>query len=151
MLTSILLDSSAITPTLTPTPSLLRAIQGVVMSEGIYDLELLLSDFPEYLEWFVGPTFGEDTSLSHFSTTKYTLRDSSAHIRWLVIHSTGDRLVNLPQSEAILSHLSQLYGWQTTNFISKNFDELTGAHNDIITKANYIEIYTKIVRDFIVI
>jgi len=104
-----------------------------------------------YLEWFVGPTFGEDKSLSHFSTTKCILRDSSAHIRWLVIHSTGDRLVNLPQSEAILSHLSQLYGWQTTNFISKNFDELTGAHNDIITKANYIEIYTKIVRDFIVI
>ncbi|KIM80742.1 hypothetical protein PILCRDRAFT_72605 [Piloderma croceum F 1598] len=149
MLTSIFLDSSSITPTLTPSPSLLRAVQGIAMSEGIYDLELLLKHFPSYQEWFVAPVFGDEKPLSCFSTTTYALRDLSTHIRWLIIHSTGDRLINLPQSNTIFNHLSESYGQLAGRFVSKNFDKLTGGHNDILTKDIYIEIYTDIVWDFV--
>jgi acetyl esterase/lipase len=147
MLTSIFLDSSSTTPTLTPPPSLLRAVQGIVLSEGIYDLELLLKFYPDYREWFVRSAFGEDKPLSCFATTKYALRDSSSHIRWLIIHSTGDHLINPPQSEAIFTHLSRSYGLLAEHLVSKNFDKLTGEHNDILTNDNYVEI----VRDFVLI
>ena len=115
------------------------------MSEGIYDLELLLESFPNYREQFVRPAFGEDSPLSHFTTTKYALRDSSTHIRWLIIHSSGDHLINLRQSEAIFSHLSQSYGLLAEHFVSKDFDRMTGEHDDILVQDSYIEI----VRDFV--
>lgn len=151
MLTSIFLDSSLITPTLAPPPSLLRAVQGIIMSEGIYDLDLLLQHFPNYREQFVAHAFGGDKQLSRFATTKYSLRESSTHIRWLIIHSTGDHLVNPPQSELIFSHLSQAYGSLTGHFISNNFDKLTGEHNDILTEDRYVDIYAEIVRDFVLV
>jgi acetyl esterase/lipase len=149
MLTSIFLDSSSVTPSLTPTPSLLRSIQGIIMSEGIYDLELLLESFENYREWLLIPAFGHDRPLSDFATTKYPLRESGMHIRWLVIHSRGDTLVDLPQSEAMFEHLHQSYatvGLPTDDFVSKKFDKLEGEHDDILTDG----VYVGIVRDFVV-
>jgi len=116
------------------------------MSEGIYDLELLLEHFPRYQEQFVAATFGEDKPLSCFATTKYPLCGSSTHIRWLVIHSAGDQYVDLPQSEAIFHHLSLLYGPLAGHFVLKNFDKLTRDHNDILIQDDYV----KIVQDFVI-
>jgi hypothetical protein len=149
MLTSIFLDSSSITPTLTPSPSLLQSVQGIAMSEGIYDLELLLKYFPDYREWFVQSTFSDSKPLSCFSTTTYALRDLSTHIRWLVIHSTGDLLINPPQSDAIFHHLSGSYGPLARRLVFKDFDKLAGGHNDILTEDKYIKIYTDLLRDFV--
>jgi hypothetical protein len=149
MLTSIFLDSSSITPTLTPSPSLLRSVQGIAMSEGIYDLELLVKHFPSYQGWFVTPVFGDEKPLSCFSITTYALRDLSTHIRWLIIHSAGDQLVNLPQSETIFNHLSESYGHLAGQFVYKNFDKLTGGHNDILTQDIHIEMYTDIMVYFV--
>jgi acetyl esterase/lipase len=149
MLTSIVLDSSFTTPSLAPSPSILRAIQGIVMSEGIYDLELLLESFPRYRDWFIRDAFGEDKPLSNYATTTYPLRDSSTHIQWLIIHSTGDHLIDFLQSEVIFNHLSLSYGSLADRFVFKNFDKLTGGHDDILTKDKDVETYTQIVRDFI--
>lgn len=149
MLTSIFLDSSSVTPSLTPSPSLLRTVQGIILSEGIYDLELLEKSFGNYREWFLIPTFGHDRPLSVFATTKYSLRESGAHIRWLVIHSRGDTLIDLPQSEAMYKHLCQLYasaGLLAEDFVSSSVDRLEGEHNDILTDS----VYLGIVRNFVV-
>ena len=115
------------------------------MSEGIYDLELLLDYFPQYRD-FVAATFGEEKPLSNFDTTKHPLRNSSSHTRWLIIHSTGDQLVDPSQSEAIFHHLSLLCGPQAEHFVLKNFDKLTGSHNGILVEDDYV----KIVRNFVV-
>lgn len=143
MLTSIFLDSSSITPSLTPSVTLLRAVKGIVMSEGIYDLELLLSDFPNYQEWFIGPAFGRHAVYASFSTTNLLLRDSD--IRWLVVHSKGDTLVNLAQSEAILSHLVKLHGADAESRIRRSIDLLNSEHDDILGDDDYV----KLVVDFI--
>lgn len=148
ILASIILDSSTVTPSLTPTPSLISAIKGIILSEGIYDLELLIKSFDEYRDWFILNTFSEEKLLSNFDVTKHPLRDSSNHIRWLVIHSKGDTLIDLPQSNAMFDHLSRLYasaGLSADDRVSKNLDQLEGAHNEILADSAYVEI----VKDFI--
>ncbi|KAJ7903407.1 Alpha/Beta hydrolase protein [Mycena olivaceomarginata] len=102
ILSSIFLDSSAAFPSLTPPPAVLKAARGIVMTEGIYDIDLLLAKFPDYRQWFIA---------ADASTTGLALREGSPeNLRWLVIHSKGDTLVDQPQSDAIVAHLGTLYG-----------------------------------------
>ncbi|KAF8078038.1 Alpha/Beta hydrolase protein [Lyophyllum atratum] len=143
MLTSIFLDSSSITPTLTPPSSLVQAVQKIVMSEGIYDLDLLLTSFPQYRDWFVGPTFGRRESYAPFSTTAFPLIDT--HIKWLIVHSKGDTLVNLSQSEAIYRHLCEIHGGDASTRVYRNTDQLVDEHNDILLGFEFVAI----VKDFI--
>ncbi|KAF9456785.1 Alpha/Beta hydrolase protein [Collybia nuda] len=138
MLTSIFLDSSSITPTLTPPTSLIQAVKGIIVSEGIYDLEILLSDFPQYQGWFIGPTFGRNAAYASFSTTRFSLRNPD--IRWLVIHSKGDTLVNFAQSEAILNHLIKLNGEDAKHRVNRSMGILDGEHNDILVDDDYVKL-----------
>lgn len=147
MLTSIFLDSSPVSPTLTPSLPLQAAVQAIIMSEGIYDLDLLLSTFPSYREWFVENAFGQRESYADFSTTKFRLRNSATHIRWLVIHSKGDSLVDAPQSEAIYTHLCEMHEAVgiSANSVSQNTHDLKEEHNQILRGDDFV----KIVGEFI--
>jgi hypothetical protein len=143
MLTSIFLNSSSITPTLTPSPSLLEAVKsgGIVMSEGIYDLPLLLSTFPSYKEWFIAPTFGECDSYLDVSTTRYPLWNTD--INWLIVHSKADSLVDVTQSMAINDHLRSLYdaaGVSSDTRVICNLDELEEEHNAMLRRDHYVRI-----------
>lgn len=145
---SIFLDSSPVTPSLTPAPSLVDAVKGIISSEGIYDPDMLLQSFPTYKEWFITAAFGEETPLVNFATTTYPLRPCSTHIKWLFIHSNGDTLVDPLQSNAIFEHLSQLYksaGLKAEEFVKKNFDRLKQEHDAILEGDEYVEI----IGDFI--
>jgi hypothetical protein len=139
MLASIFLDSSSISPILSPPLSLLTAIQAIIVSEGIYDIDLLLSRFPSYRKWFIEPAFRPLQSYVDFSTTTLPLRTS--HIRWLLIHSKGDTLVDQQQSEAMYLHLCKLYSSAQT-LIAKNLDDLDGEHNDILCRKDFVQIVT---------
>ncbi|RDB21271.1 putative isoprenylcysteine alpha-carbonyl methylesterase ICMEL2 [Hypsizygus marmoreus] len=143
MITSIFLDSSLVSPSLTPPSTVFQAVKAVVMSEGIYDLSLLLSTFPAYREWFIAPTFGQHESYHQFSTTNFSLIDP--HIRWLIIHSKGDTLVDLPQSEAMYKHLCNLYGDDAAARVRFNANQLDGEHNAIVRS----DAYVAIVKDFV--
>ncbi|KAG5646677.1 hypothetical protein DXG03_002667 [Asterophora parasitica] len=143
MLSSIFLDSKAVSPSLTPPPELVQSVKGIVLSEGIYDLDLLLADFPDYLQWFIRPTFGTRESYTPFSTTTFPL--IATHIKWLIIHSKGDTLVNLPQSEAIYRHLVDLNGNEASARVYRNTDNLSAEHNDIFLAQDYAHI----VKEFI--
>ncbi|GLB35040.1 putative alpha/beta hydrolase fold [Lyophyllum shimeji] len=145
MLSSIFLDSSSVTPTLAPPPSLLRAVQKIIMSEGIYDLDLLLSTFPNYRDWFVAPAFGRRESYAPFSTTTYPLIDK--RIKWLIIHSKGDTLVDLPQSDAMYQHLCELNGGDASTRIHRNTEQLSGEHNDILLGLEFVEIVKNYILD----
>ncbi|KAG6903204.1 hypothetical protein C0995_002747 [Termitomyces sp. Mi166 len=143
MLSSIFLDSSSISPSLFPPPHLFQAVKAIIMSEGIYDLDLLLSSFPTYLAWFIRPTFGQYDSYAAYSTTTLPLIDT--HIKWLIIHSKGDTLVDLPQSEAMYQHLCNLYGDHAPTRVQRNTDQLDTEHNDILRGLDYVDI----IKDFI--
>ncbi|KAJ7899247.1 Alpha/Beta hydrolase protein [Mycena olivaceomarginata] len=143
ILSSIFLDSSAISPTLTPSPSVLRATKGIALSEGIFDIDLLLTRFPEYRDWFIAAAFGDQVSYADFSATLLPLREPEsehASLRWLMIHSTGDTLVDQPQSDAMYAHLRALYGAAADAHVARNIDQLDVEHDDVPVAPLFIEL-----------
>ncbi|KAJ3786822.1 Alpha/Beta hydrolase protein [Lentinula aff. detonsa] len=144
MLASIVLDSASIFPTLTPPSTVLNAIQGIILSEGIYDIDRLRLDFPAYHSWFITEAFNDKPSYAATNTTNLRLR-SQSNIRWLIIHSKGDTLVNVAQSEAMFAHLQSLYGGLIGQTVWSNTDELTQEHDALLSTSTYL----RIVVDFI--
>jgi hypothetical protein len=145
MLACILLDSSD--PALVPPLELLRAVRGVVFSEGIYDVDALLRSFPTYRDWFIRDAFGDLPTYDRYSATKMTLREGSTHIRWIILHSSGDALVDALQSQEMYHHLQSLHQGAPpeTGQVLKNWDDLKGDHSAVLRSGKYIQI----VRDFI--
>ncbi|KDR81524.1 hypothetical protein GALMADRAFT_239528 [Galerina marginata CBS 339.88] len=139
MLSSIFLNSDGVSPSLTPAQDLLASVKAIVVSEGIYDLDSLITRFPGYRDWFVQSAFGPSESYPQFSVLRYPLRPSSA-ISWLLLHSRGDSLVDIPQTEAMHTHLMEIH----PQGVSINIDELTDEHNDILRT----DLYVKIVKEF---
>ena len=134
------------------------------MSEGIYDLDLLLRSFPSYKAWFVADAFGDLESYDAFNTLKGTIRPGAEHIRWLIIHSSGDTLVDQTQSDSIYVHLLEESGQQgssspssseptktdTTLNININIKvhkdySLNAEHNQILREEGYPEIVSRFV------
>ena len=138
MLSSIFLDSSAVTPSLSPSPELLHSVKAIIMSEGIYDLDLFLISFPETREWFIKRAFGIAESYPQFSVLTYPARLSSA-TSWLLLHSKGDTLVNQIQTDAMYDHLLQL----CPQNVFRNVDDLIVDHNDIPNSDRYVKLISQ--------
>jgi acetyl esterase/lipase len=144
MLSSIILDSSAHTPSLTPSPTIQRAVRTMILSEGIYDLDLLIASFPTYKEWFIQNAFGNEDSYAETSVAKLALRESRP--RWLILHSKGDTLVDEIQSQAMYDHLIELYGQDAPHHVQKDFDSLTEEHNDILKTKTYVHLVSQFIK-----
>ncbi|KAJ6547470.1 Alpha/Beta hydrolase protein [Mycena capillaripes] len=145
ILTSVPLDSSLVSPTLTPSPAVLQAVKGIALAEGIYDIDLLLARFPTYRDWFIAAAFGDRQSYPDASTTILPLR-KGLNTRWLVIHSTGDTLVDQPQSDAIYAHLRTLYGASADEHVAQSVDQLDKEHSDVLAEPLFIELIRTFVQ-----
>jgi len=139
MLSSIFLDSSTITPSLSPSPELLHAVKTIIMSEGIYDLDMLITSFPKY-EGFIQRAFGIAESYPQFSVLTYPTRPSSA-ISWFLLHSKQDTFVDQIQLDAMYDHLFQL----CPQNVFRNVDDLSEEHNDILRGDRYIELISQFI------
>ena len=122
-----------------PSDDLLAAVRGVVLSEGIYDVDRLLESFPGYKEWFIANTFGDRKSYAPFNTATYGLHSGVSHIRWLVLHSKGDPLVDEVQSRTMFDRLLKLYSDGGGGNVEHYF-ELESKHNDVLMEEKYHEI-----------
>lgn len=119
-----------------PTLDVLHAVKGAVLSEGIYDLDILLARFPAYRQWFIEPAFGPpDPDYARFSSLTYSLRDE-AQISWLLLHSKGDTLVDMAQTEHMHAHLAAL----DPQRVSLNVDDLVEEHNDTLRSKGYVQL-----------
>ena len=141
MLSSIFLDSSPITPCLTPTATVLQSVKSIALSEGIYDIDLLLSKYPGYRSWFITPAFGDMESFSDFSASKYAPRTQD--IRWFIIHSSGDTLVDLGQSKLMYRHLCQLMAVDVKSHVECDFHSFSEEHYDLFRNENFVECLVK--------
>jgi acetyl esterase/lipase len=137
ILTSIFLDSQNVTPSLKPSHALVQAVRSISLSEGLYDLDLLLKTWPDY-RGFVSGAFGEHASFDKYSTVNYSAINPD--IRWFVIHSTGDELVDQAQSEVIWNHLQS----QKAD-VTKDWTTLDGKHNGILDQSAYAQV----IADFV--
>lgn len=145
------LPSPVPTPeTLSPSTALLAATRALVMSEGLYDLDALLATYPAYKTWFVAPAFGRLRSYAPWNTASYLLRSGGEHLRWLILHSRGDTLVNQEQSERIWKHLTELHRQDRERCdadspVHREWEVLTEEHNDMLAG----EVYPQLVGDYI--
>lgn len=152
MLSSIFLapPDPAAFPSLVPSPSLIAATRAIMVSEGIYDIDLLLRSFPAYNSWFIADAFGTRSEYAPFNVAAYSLRPGAEHIRWLVLHSRADTLVDPPQSESIYAHLCALL-WDQGGLgpppVDRNWDELDEEHNDMLKGETYPRIIAQFVLD----
>ena len=138
ILSCIFLDSSAITPSLIPSPALLAATRGIAVTEGIFDIDLLLASFPSYRSWFITNAFGDLDTYGDFSVTKYPLRDGDGHIHWLVVHSPNDTLVDVKQADAMYAHLTELELYSKHgDTVRKDVSTITSDHNDMLQSVQY--------------
>ncbi|KAG8919244.1 Kynurenine formamidase [Tulasnella sp. 417] len=113
---------------LTPSPELIGSVKGIMLAEGIYDIDLLLSLHPTYGD-FVEGAFTARFSYTDVSTPNFTTREGTGHIQWIVVHSAGDSLINEEESLAMYDALVKLYSG-TAN-VSKDFS-FTEDHFEVL-------------------
>ncbi|KIJ68989.1 hypothetical protein HYDPIDRAFT_79980 [Hydnomerulius pinastri MD-312] len=126
-----------------PCDALVQSTAAIIMSEGLYDMDLLLSNFPTYRTWFIESVFGKNRTYEDVSAIKANMDPRGSHIRWLIIHSKGDTLVDEGQSSAMYNYLVENSGSQ---WVTKTFDALVDEHNDMLKGDQYVEILGKYIE-----
>lgn len=145
MIASVLLvpppDSPISFPSLSPSETLLVSIRGVIVTEGLYDIDLLLQSFPAYKEWFIANTFGDHSSYAAINVSRYDLRQGAEHIRWLVLHSTRDPLVDVLQSETMIQHLQSFNKVGVESCLQLTSED----HNGVLLEDKYHELVSSFI------
>ncbi|CAK5277727.1 unnamed protein product [Mycena citricolor] len=144
ILSSIFLDSQL--PSLLPSRSVLEATKGLLFSEGIYDIDMLLASFPSYRSWFIADAFGDRSSYENVSALRFPMHKESGSWKWLLVHSKGDTLVDAQQANAMHAHLCASIGPAAIEDVKKNVDQLDMEHDDVLKSAYFLEL----VRDFVI-
>ncbi|KAF9532265.1 Alpha/Beta hydrolase protein [Crepidotus variabilis] len=142
MICSILLDSKE--PSLEPTLALLRSIKAVIASEGIYDLDKIVANYGEYLDWFIKPTFGPPNSTYYdlnLSANQWPIRREARGIQWLLIHSDGDNLVHKSQSKQMEAHLES-----ARVRVELDTQSCREEHDEVLHSESYVKVVTELVR-----
>lgn len=142
IMSSIFLEPAQGEDALCPPLELLKNTKAIITSEGIYDIDLLLSSFPTYRAWFIEAAFGRRSAYEDVSVTKMTPRVECHHLQWLIVHSKGDTLVDEAQSEAMYQHLLH-----NAVHVTRNFEELMEEHNAILAGGEFVKIVGQYILD----
>ncbi|KAF8758413.1 alpha/beta hydrolase fold [Rhizoctonia solani] len=124
IIASIILDTESELYSI-PTPSsLITSVKGVFISEGIYDIDLLLTKFPQYSD-FIENAFGKLSS-----------------------YKDGDRLVNEQQAEEMWDHLWELYDDKSAHqYIEADWERLKLDHNEMLGDDEYPSMVAQFIRE----
>jgi acetyl esterase/lipase len=132
-----------------PLPETLWSIiQTATIAEGIYDLDLLLVMFPSYRD-LVEDAFGERmvqhaSSLTKFSITQFEVPENSK-IRWFVVQSTGDTLIDVNQAEAMISHLEASHKAPTT-YVFQDVSTLKEEHDAVLQTKEFAWLVAEFIK-----
>ncbi|KAF8610134.1 alpha/beta-hydrolase [Ceratobasidium sp. AG-I] len=145
IITSIVLDAESESHKIDTPSSLLADIKGIFISEGIYEIDLLLKKFPSYSDFIQG-AFGEHDSYKDFSPAYYKLRGESP-IYWLVVHSKGDTLVDEEQAESLWDHLWELYDRKAHQYVEADWERLKLEHDEILQDGEFAAMVSQFIRE----
>ena len=84
----------------------LEGCKGVLSAEGIYDLEELVNEYPEY-QGFVVEAFGEDKAVWRKASPTNLVETLPASLSVLLVQSTEDELLSARQTELMYTILRQ--------------------------------------------
>ncbi|KAG2222633.1 hypothetical protein INT45_008297 [Circinella minor] len=83
-----------------------QKVLGVIGAQGIYDIDLLSQDYPDYD--FVPQAFGPDRS-KYSIASPVTKKPMTKKIpAMLLVHSLDDTLINVGQANAMVNHLKDI-------------------------------------------
>jgi len=104
--------------------------------------------FPNYQD-FIEDAFGERvvqpaSSLTKFSVTLFKVPEDSM-IRWFVVHSTGDTLVDVNQAEAMISHLEASHKTPTTH-VFQDISTLNADHDAVLQTKEFASLVAEFVK-----
>lgn len=117
--------------TLDPAFAKLSAIRGVIPADGIFDIPLLLKDYPDYAD-FIHQAFGDDAS--KFADASPTTKTAYPIPPIRVVHSLEDELVNLAQAEAMVEHLKKIP--QTRVELDTS---VKGKHHEMVHGSDFVD------------
>ena len=115
----------------------IEGCKGVIGAEGIYDLDGLVEEYPEY-EFFVADAFGNDKATWR-EASPVNLRYDSSSLLVQLVQSTGDELLSPRQTELMQAKL------QTTPVALQPISWIKGTHDASITTPEFFSI----VKNFI--
>ncbi|KDQ18110.1 hypothetical protein BOTBODRAFT_29431 [Botryobasidium botryosum FD-172 SS1] len=144
ILTSLFLRDPHSDERISPSPALVSRVSGIVAVDGIYDIDLLLQTFPSYIDFIQG-AFGSRQSYASVSTTTFDILAPA--IKWLVVHSPGDDLVDVAQAEAISRTLSTLYlRHGKPENVESDYITVTAGHDALLDSDAFISLVVDFVR-----
>lgn len=83
-------------------------LRGLIGLEGIYDLPALEARFPDYADWFLNAAFGTGRGKAErWKAASPQFLPVRRQTPWLLVHSSGDSLVNEEQTSRFAAHLSE--------------------------------------------
>lgn len=116
-------------------PVVRKAVAGLVLVDGIYDLPDLLAEYPDY-SGFVEDAFGKDPSaLEADSPARWgfaTPDEGGRAVRMLVLHSKEDELLSFRQPEGLVARLGALEGGEAV--LEVDYETLKGSHDDVVKR-----------------
>ncbi|KAI5479036.1 kynurenine formamidase [Pseudohyphozyma bogoriensis] len=119
-------------------PTTIReAISSIVCVDGIYDLPVLLEEYPSY-SYFVDPAFGtSEATLIAESPARWELASSRREgkaTKILVLHSREDELLTLRQSEVFVERLREVLGKEFERDVVVDFETVKGKHGELLER-----------------
>ncbi|KAG9121039.1 Kynurenine formamidase [Ceratobasidium sp. 392] len=145
MITSLVLEAPSESSNIPFPADILSNIKGLFLSEGIYDIDLLLTKFPAYSEFIEG-AFGKHESYKDLSPAHYQLQGDSP-LYWLVVHSKGDKLINEEQAESLWDHLWELYDRRGHQYVEADWERLTADHYEVLQNPDFAAMVAQFVEE----
>jgi len=146
ILTSLFLRDPNPTESSTATPSaaLLAAVRGITIVAGIYDVDLLLKNFPSYSDFIEG-AFGARSSYAAVSNNRFGILEPN--INWLIVNSPGDELIDVAQADSMWDALSNMYTHiGKPENVEKDCITVTKGHFELLDSDEFINLVVDFVR-----
>ncbi|KAJ3075326.1 Kynurenine formamidase [Podochytrium sp. JEL0797] len=143
--------ASLLGPSKTPERAFwMSKMRGFIGVEGIYDIPLIVKNYPTYKDWFIVAAFGEEPgsgwvrgSPALCQAFNPPLSSTIAHlVPHLVIHSPDDELVDVIQSR---KWFDLLCGFRAATPGAENWEldfeaeKLVGKHDDVILSKEFFD------------
>ena len=123
-------------------------VLGVIGAQGIYDIDLLSQDYPDYD--FVPQAFGPDRS-NYSIASPVTKNPMTKNIpAMLVVHSLDDTLVNVGQSNVMVNHLKDIVDKNGDDEDTKNNNRVVEFDTTSVKGDHYDMLYSKEFVDTII-
>ncbi|GAB5588687.1 hypothetical protein Unana1_03587 [Umbelopsis nana] len=119
----------------------LDGIDGFVGVEGIYDIPLLLTTFPDYRDFIEQAFTADETTYTTASVVGFKAGSMKSPIA--LLHSPDDELIDPGQHQS-------LYNWlQTQNIAATVNTRLSGKHDECLTTYKMTEVVSEFIRNHI--